>query len=65
MIFFFFHLGHLTQNFPKKLGLIILNYFMPNLLPTFGNSGDHIVELLLGRVVNHIIDTYNTGIIIN
>ena len=27
-----FHLGHLVQWFQKQLGLIILNYFLPNLL---------------------------------
>ena len=35
--FILFYLGKHSQEVPKKLGRLVINYFMPKLLVTYGN----------------------------
>ena len=60
--YFSFHLGNPTQIFPQKICLIILNYFMPNMLWTFGKwCGPHFRAATRYSCKPHYRCTYNAS----
>ena len=55
-------LGKQSQEFPKKLGTLEINYFLPKLLVTYGMCSVHKGETLFCQVCKFQKSTKNVGV---